>query len=456
MRIKSAFLAFLAASVVSVTAEAQVTASGQEPTWLPDRQFREGPGILVGNFELHPGVAADFGYDSNFMRRASDENPVGSLQLRVSPSFSISTLGPQRRADGPPPSVNFRFETGLTYHEFIPIRGGTQLDRDVLRSQRNVDGFAKVNLDILPGRMWSGRVYGSFIRSIRPTQQAIAGTNFNRILPGVGTEIVYAPGSGLLDWRLGYEFSGTFFEKGEFSQLSSFRNEVFTRGRWRFLPRTAMLYDGRFSFLTYPDQGLGKTSSTPIRTRLGATGLITPSFGALAMVGWGASFYKNDPQDFNSVIGQLELKWYLQPTMTTDPLRVNPLLSAVSVGFLRDFEDSLIGTYLERDQGYVKLNYLFGGKLLLNAEVAAGAVVFPNQDNPDRGNPNGWTDIRVDSKLFAEYRLKDWLGLDAQVDWVGYFSNTQLTFASATNTASGTDKLAFQQVSAFGGARVFW
>jgi len=143
-------------TAVSVTAEAQVTASGQEPAWLPDRQYREGAGILTGNFEMHPGVAADFGYDSNFMRRASDENPVGALQLRVSPSFSIATLGPQRRADGAQPSMNFRFETGLTYHEFIPIRGGTQLDRDVLRSQRNVDGFAKVNLDIQPGRVGPG------------------------------------------------------------------------------------------------------------------------------------------------------------------------------------------------------------------------------------------------------------------------------------------------------------
>jgi hypothetical protein len=452
MKIKPAFLAFVASVAVSASSAAQVNVSGQEPAWLPDRQFREGPGIRVRDYELHPGVALDFGYDSNFMRRASDELPVGSLQLRVSPSFSISTLGPQRRGDGVQPTVNFRFETGLTYHEFIPIRGGTQLDRDVLQSQRNVDGFAKAMLDILPGRTWSGRVHASLTRSIRPTQQAIAGVTFNRLLPGAGAEVVYGPSSGLLDWRFGYEFSGTFFETEEFSQLSSFRNDVFTRGRWRFLPRTAMIYDGRFSFLTYPDQGFGKTSSTPIRTRLGATGLITPSFGALAMVGWGASFYKNDPQDFNSVIGQLELKWYLQPTMTTDPLRINPMLSAVSVGFARDFEDSLIGTYLERNQGYVKFNYLFGGKLLVNAEAAVGTLLFPVQDNPDRGNPNGWTDVRVDGRLFAEHRLKDWLGLDAQVDWVGYFSDTQLTFP----TSSGADKLAFQQVSAFGGARVFW
>ncbi len=445
-------LAFLALALVGGTAAAQVTASGQEPAWLPDRQYREGAGILAGNLELHPGVATDFGYDSNFLRRASDESPMGSLQLRVSPSFSLTTLGAQRRADGAQPSVHFRLETGLTYHEFIPIRGGSQLDRDVLRAQRNIDGFVKFNLDLLPGQVWSGRLYGGLTRSIRPTQQAIVGTNFNRLLPGAGGELVYTPGGGLLDWRVGYEFSGTYFEKSTFSGLSSFRNEVQTRGRWRFLPRTALIYDGRFAAITYPTTALSKTGSHPVRTRLGVTGLVTPSFGALAMAGWGASFYSNDAQDFNSLIAQLELKWYLQPTLTTDPLKVNGLLSAVSVGFLRDFDDSLIGTYLEKDQGYVKVNYLFGGSFLVNAELAAGAVVFPNQDGPDYGQPTGWSDLRVDGRLFGEYRLKDWLGLDAQLDYVGYFSKTRLVFPNA----NGFDSLAYQQVSLFGGARVFW
>ncbi|MBM4357580.1 MAG: hypothetical protein FJ096_05655 [Deltaproteobacteria bacterium] len=457
MRYKSPLLALFASTVVSVTAdpmtaEAQVTAGAQEPAWLTDRQYREGAGILAGNFELHPGAAMDFGYDSNFMRRASDELPVGALQLRVSPSFSASTLGAQRRGDSSPSTVNFRVDTGLTYHEFIPIRGGTQQDRDVLRDNRNVDGFLRMNLDMLPGKTWSGRVFGGVSRSIRPTQQAITGSNFNRVMPGLGADLSYMPGSGLLDWHLGYEFSGTFFEKSEFSNLSSFRNEVSTRGRWRFLPRTAVLYDGRFSFLTYSKREFGKTSSSPVRTRVGMIGLITPSFGAQAMVGWGASFYKDDPQDFNSAIGQLELKWYLQPTMVNDPTRTNPLLPGVAVGFVRDFEDSLIGTYLERDQGYVRFNYLWGGSVLLNAEVAAGAIVFPNQDNPDRGQPNGWTDFRTDARVFAEYRIRDWIGVTAQADWVGYFSKTRLTFP----TANGSDNLAFQQFSAFGGGRVFW
>ena len=105
----------------------------------------------------------------------------------------------------------------------------------------------------------------------------------------------------LLDWRVGYNFVGTLFEQQ--TQLTSLNHEFTTRGgRWRFLPRTAIVYDGRFGIITYPtsasltDTGTAatlnnagaKTGSHPVhaRTRIGINGLITPSFGLMAMVGW--------------------------------------------------------------------------------------------------------------------------------------------------------------------------
>ena len=58
--------------------------------WLQDRAATEGRGIRTGNFELHPGVGAELGYDSNvFYLPSSRTTPA--LRLRVTPSFSIST-----------------------------------------------------------------------------------------------------------------------------------------------------------------------------------------------------------------------------------------------------------------------------------------------------------------------------------------------------------------------------
>ena len=54
--------------------------------WLVDRQYREGAGFRVGDFELHPGIGADFGYDSNFLRRnGSDIDQRIELPIAVPP-----------------------------------------------------------------------------------------------------------------------------------------------------------------------------------------------------------------------------------------------------------------------------------------------------------------------------------------------------------------------------------
>src|SRR3954463_12513801 len=98
-------------------------AAAQDQVWLKDRRYTEGIGYRVGDFELHPGVAAEFGYDSNPLYRASSEAPIGALRLRLPPSLSFSTLSAQRReaVPGTPlPSIEFRGALALTYNEFFP------------------------------------------------------------------------------------------------------------------------------------------------------------------------------------------------------------------------------------------------------------------------------------------------------------------------------------------------
>ncbi len=437
-------------SVVGFVALWSDGADAQQPTWLADRKYKEGAGFRVGDFELHPAVGADFGYDSNYFLRGSDESPVGSLRLRLSPSFSVSTLGPQRRGeDAPPPSVNFRAGINGTYNEFFPVTG-SDADKDALRSERNIGAEFTTNLDIMPRRPWSGRVYGSFGRSLRPTNEGDPNATFNRLLPKAGAELIWTPGGGVLDWRLGYSFAGTIFESGEFSNLNNFHNNISTRGRWRFLPRSALTYDMNAGFVTYPG-GTYKTSSYPVRARFGFNGLITSSFGITLLAGWGASFYSGDQDDFDSVLALAELKWYLTPSPSTDPMKVTASLSSVAVGFSRDFDDSYIGTYLERDRGYARFSYLFGGVFLLVADAGVSAVIYPNA--PDWGQADGWTDVAVDGKLFAEYRVIDSVGINADIGYRGYFSKTAVTFPNYPN--EGTNALDYQQITAFLGARWF-
>lgn len=441
--------AVCALGVAPSVASAQTYApTSTESPWLKDRRYTEGAGYRVGDLELHPGLAGEFGYDSNYLLRAPNENPAGALHLKITPSLSLSTISSQRKeAGGPPPDYTFRGGLNATYHEFIPVSGNDQSKTD-LRNARNVSGALDLALGIMPGHTWGGNINGSLTRLVLPSEQGNTG-NYNRVLPGAGAEIVYQPGGGLLDWRLGYTFLGALFE--DQTQFTNYNNEVFTRGRWRFLPRTALTYDGRFGFITYSDQTV-KTNSHPVRARIGINGLVTQSFGVLAMVGWGSSFYTPTgvgQGNFDSVIGQLELKYYLTPNPSTNPGAATLSLSSVAVGFTRDFADSYIGTYYERDRGYLNLSYFFSGQFLLVLEGGAAAIRYPSIIKPVVHG--GWNDTRIDGSLFGEYRVKDSIGINLTFRYDQNISSQVLTAPGG----AGGDNLAYSRFQALLGLRWF-
>lgn len=456
------FSSFLAAAITMTALP--LAASAQDQPWLKDRRYAEGIGYRVGDFELHPGGAVEFGYDSNYLHNSSQEGVFPALRLRVTPSFSFSSLGDQRRIEGgggSQPDVQFNGGMSLTYNEFFPLSDNVTKN-EILRNERNVSGALNLTLNILPGQPWSGTIFGDISRSLSASDQGFDG-DFNRIFPRAGAELAWTPGGGLFDWRLGYKFSGTIFEAAEFTRLTNVENTIETRGRWRFLPRTALMYDGRFGFITYtsPSSGSGatgnpKTDSHPLRARLGLNGQITPSFSLLVMAGWGASFYSasgGTAEDFDSVIGQLEVKWYLTPNPSADPGKATNTLSALSLGFLRDFEDSYIGTYFERDRGYAKFTYFFDGRFLLVIEGGAGPKVYPAIPLLNSGATKpAWTDVRADASIFGEYRIKDRFGINATVRYNG---NLSVQSVNPTNDPTQTDYLGFHEIEAYLGGRWF-
>ncbi len=417
-----------------------------QSAWLADRRYTEGKGIEVGDFELHPGVAAEFGYDTNYYHRADEEDVVGALRLRVTPSFSISTQGAQRRPDTPPPIVAFRAGIHATYDEFIPV-SGSEAGQDTLSDGRNVGGRVDFNLDFAPGRAVFGSLRGGVSRKIEPSNAGIQASSFNRVVPDGGVEIGFAPGGGLFDWRFGYNFTGTFFESDTANQLDSVLNEVTTRGRWRFLPRSALTFDGRFGFTTFT-QPTDKLDSHPMRVRLGFNGLITNSFALLVLGGWGASFYTPAPQeDFDSFIGQAEVKWLITPSPSNDPGAASLSLSSLAAGFTRDFADSYIGTYEEINRGYLKFSYMFAGRFLLVVDGGVAAVVRPPIEAL---NLEADTAVRIDPSIFGEYRFLDWLGVNATVRY-----DTNIT-EQVVSSGDVDEALQWQQFQAYLGVRAFW
>ncbi len=369
-----------------------------------------------------------------------------------------------------PPSVAFRAGVNATYRAFVGLGSDASLPQNDVSRQDNIGGAADARLDILPSRPWGADLFANYARAIMPNYvDADPNQSFNRDDVGVGGEIVAQPGggTGTLDWRFGYQFHDTIFEESAGAAYDNTTNEAYTRGRWKFRPRTALVYDASLRFISYANESqalaAGLVNSTPVRARIGLNGLITDRFAALAMVGWGSSFeattLARQPQ-YDSVIGQAELKWFLAATPGVAAVSdVGLALSSIALGYTRDFATSYLGGFYGSDRGYLKFSYFFAGRALVTLEGGVAAVEYPNVIWGNLGGPldgqvrnPAFTDKRVDATLFSEYRFTETFGLNATVRYTANFSDTHI-FDSEAET--GFYDMSWTRLEAYLGVRWF-
>jgi hypothetical protein len=283
----------------------------------------------------------------------------------------------------------------------------------------------------------------------------------------VGAEVTAQPGSGTLDWHLGYTLGATIFEQSAGIPYDNLTHQVYTRGRWKFRPRTAFIYDASLRFLSYTGDTsatqVNLDTSTPVRTRIGLDGLITDRFAVMAMIGWGASFYDTtlpkQPQ-FDSIIAQGELRWYLSASPGIAKIAdVGLALSSIALGYTRDFQNSYLGSFYTQDRGYLKFSYLYGSNFVLSIEGGVAAIEYPNlvwASGNERHNP--FTDVRADATLFSEYRFTPTFGINATLRYTANISNVALQVADVTPVSTNpADEFSMQwkRFEAFLGVRWF-
>lgn len=460
-----------------------LSGSASAQVWLKDRATTQGPGIRSGDFELHPGIAAEIGYDSNYFNRAPNNNSgrvngapgypiVDTVRLRITPSFYLSTLTSQRRADGtvaPPPAVTFSAGGAFIYSQFLmnggEDTGSSPATRNKLGRDFEYGILGDLALMISPGRPWGLNFFDNFQRTAQPGLDPIVEAGLNRIENRAAGEIVHTRPGGLLDWRLGYALGITYFEAPPSTSLTlsaqdfnATRHEVYTTGRWRFLPRTALVYNGSYGINIYNNETPGLPNSRALRTRIGLSGLFTDRLAILALVGWGASFYSNagtGNRDFDSVIGQLEFRYYLNGSAPAAGAPAPAASSSFAIGFTRDFFNSYIGNYYARNRGYVGLSTLVGQRFLINLDGGASVIQYADVLDRQTGATmaTGFSTVRADASLFLEYRIKDWLGLNATYQFLAEFTNQRLP---TNNARVVTYSMGFQRHQAFLGLRAFF
>jgi hypothetical protein len=443
--------------------------------WLADRRYSEGPGIRTGDLELHPGIGGEVGYDSNWFMRTHQSGaingapllpPAGTAVFRVTPSFYVSTLGQQRLdpagfGKAEPRAFAFRAGISATARAFL----GSEMSQ-----QHNVSLASDARFDINQGKPIGFAVFGGYSRLIQPQVLADPNLSFNRSDLRGGGELVGIPGGGALDLRAGYLANASLFEETSGVPYSSITHELSIKNRWRFRPRTAFFTDTTLRFISYPNAARALNflnGSSPVRTRFGMSGLVTERFSTLLAIGYGASFF-DQPENpstaqFDSVIGQAEGTYHLTPggTGSEEAGQTTPVLSTLTLGFLRDFQPSLLGTFFSSNKGYGRLEYWFGGRTMVRVEAYGDHVSFPpvylNSDTGPVQATTKFANFRIGGSLFAEYRLSSSFGLNASVDYYQVFSDTKIPAGVSTpGTSAGFFDLNVRRLQVFTGVRYFF
>ncbi len=424
--------------------------------WLADRQLASGRGIRVGNFELHPGIGAEFGFDSNALN-ASPSAPVDpALRLRISGNLGISTVGADRpRADGPstPQGVAFRANLSAAYHHFFGIQPTAGM-RDV-GSASNLGVNAGINVTVNTSRTWSFTFSDDFARAVQGTTELNFGQLFvfNRIQNNATLAFGITPGGGTFEFRASYTNRLFVFTEPGFEGYNNMGNDIGMSMKWRFLPKTSLAWSGSISPTFYFNPGTinsGLFSGFPANAKIGLTGLITERISFQLFGGFGGTYYAQG-DNIKTFVGNAEIRYITGPTMF------------FRGGFYRDIGGSFIGNYIVRNNIFLGVTHNFGGRFQLSGEVAGGPAQFGYGTDPTGARSNLLTGAGVDAatgrvngvrllaQLFGEYRFSDIVGLNATLQFSGNFIDAQLNVVPPTG--QGLNYIKFE---GFLGLRVNW
>lgn len=441
------------------SAGAGVSSGGATP-WLADRALGEGAGIKAGSVEIHPGVSAETGPDSNFLQRASsaieEENsgpPVASWRFRVTPQVSVRTLdrsqesGKDQRTIAKP-IVMFDASARASYNEMIALRSGFGSG---FAKMRNVEGGGSLLLRILPDRVWSATLGGGYNYVFEPSNQGGFGARYSRHLLSAQAGIKWSPGGGSFQWTLlEYGTRFTLFDDAGFTLYDNGAHFFTTHGMWRFLPKTAVLYDGKLDIIRYGNDEVNDAEA--LQARIGLNGLLTKKLALLVMGGWAASFYRasapgNIARNYDGIVGKAEAKWFLSSDGRLKEGQADVGASSLAAGYLRDYADSYLADFFRRDRVYAKASYLIGGRVITSAEGGVSFLGYPDLNTSD-GTLGAFSETRIDVKGFVEYRPLTTVGINLQLLY-------DQNISKVLDFGSFSDDLSFNRFRAMIGARWF-
>lgn len=424
--------------------------------WIRDTRFRKGPGFVGEHYIISPWVGAALEYDSNvFLRSGSktieNESPkVDAFRLSITPYVTVEPRGNLRGR-----SYAFYLSAGATYYEFF--QGFTKPGpNDDLKGHRNAAVAVASKLVFAPGARLSGDIHGALVRTVQPGNIGDPTAAYNRTTPSAGAGIAWSPGGGLFTWGAGYDATFTLFDENQFKPLNNTAHTFSTTSTWRFLPRTSVFTEARLTMFRYSDTTSTQSNGDTVSAKAGLNGLVTNGFGFLVAAGWSSTFFDQkgaSTGDFDSFIAQVEGRFYLTPPPAeADKDKPGAYPSTLVLGYLRDWQQSYIGNYFQRDRAYANLGYFLGGKWFATLGAGFSRLHFPQTVFPDGTlRNNEFNNYAVDGSGALEFRPTPHVGISSTVTYTQMISDTKLR--SDPVNATAVDDQAWSRLTAMLGFR---
>jgi len=350
---------------------------------------------------LHAGVFADFGYDSNVFYGSNTQNT--SPVLHVTPRLEITNA----ERDGTIPSGTYYDLVGSV--DFVKYLNSDVTSQDAINP--SLGGTAEFS----SGQALSLSLSDTFSRY----QMAPYVANANPIIRDsnmASASLRFAPGGGRLNIMLRYSNLLDKYE-GNYAGGSNMGNEGVLDIGWRWLPRTTIYAQVAQGAVTYLNAGSGRSTSFPLRTRLGLRGLLTEKLSVNIAAGYNNAFYSSGTS--TSGWGSLGALAEVNYTIST--------LTRAGLGYHHDFVNSpFLGQYYNMDAIYGTFQQM----------VASRVVTYLFGRFENRRFYGGTAEGRVDNFVMGGVAL-DYIIGKFLLAGASYSLNLNRTTTQATVTTPG-------------------
>jgi hypothetical protein len=357
-----------------------------------------GNGVKFGEGRVHPFFDYEVRYDS----AAALLVPSGGAPY-FRPEL-ISHFRPGLKLELPGAPMAFSMDGNLDFLWYMGVlTPGTQ-------ATSRLQGALNLGAHLNKGGWLQVVVGDRFIRSDRSGNPAV-GVGVLSLFNELKAEVPIQPGGGALEVKPGAAWTVEFFDSispyavggacpggdpscnpAQVSQLNYTNLRFDLDGRYKFLPKTALVLDTDFDIRSNVNAA---SNALLLAASAGVAGLVSPKVAILAKLGWGQDFAASAAQ---TVIAHAEVSYLASELLTVKGGYLRKLSPVAGAGTFRD------------DRGYLEGRALMGGRLTLRASASYDVLSFYLTPRAD-------TVLTV--SLLPEYQFRPWLvgGLGYVLGW---------------------------------------